>query len=114
MSDYEDDLLYQHHSDTSYEAAVEIEDSRSTLRGRVFRFILDRGSDGATDEEVQLELGMNPSTQRPRRIELMRAKQVADSGERRLTRSGRKAVVWKVVERDGEPINDADGKQATP
>jgi hypothetical protein len=40
-------------------------------------------------------LGMNPSTQRPRRIELCQRNLIVDSGTTRLTTSGRKAVVWK-------------------
>jgi hypothetical protein len=49
---------------------------------------------GATDEEIQHELQMNPSTQRPRRIELVEAKLVLDSTMKRPTSSGRQAVVW--------------------
>jgi hypothetical protein len=49
---------------------------------------------GLTDEEMQQRLGMNPSTQRPRRIELMRRRLVVEAGTRR-TASGRMAVVWR-------------------
>ena len=49
---------------------------------------------GLTDEEMQRRLRMNPSTQRPRRIELMRRGLVAEAGTRRTT-SGRMAVVWR-------------------
>jgi hypothetical protein len=38
---------------------------------------------------------MNPSTQRPRRVELVEGGWVEDSGERRPTRSGMDAVVWR-------------------
>ncbi len=54
-------------------------------------------SPGATDEEMQLGIPMNPSTQRPRRIELVEAGLVEDSGERRKTRGGRSAIVWRVA-----------------
>jgi hypothetical protein len=50
---------------------------------------------GLTDEEMQHKLGMNPSTQRPRRIELARRGLVVEVGTRR-TVSGRMAVVWRV------------------
>jgi transcription initiation factor IIE alpha subunit len=50
--------------------------------------------EGLTDEEMQRRLRMNPSTQRPRRIELMRRGLVAEAGTRR-TASGRMAVVWR-------------------
>jgi len=52
--------------------------------------------DGLTDEEQQRLLGMNPSTQRPRRIELARRGLVVEAGTRR-TASGRMAVVWHVA-----------------
>jgi transcription initiation factor IIE alpha subunit len=51
--------------------------------------------DGLTDEEQQRLLGMNPSTQRPRRIELARRGLVVEAGTRR-TASGRMATVWRV------------------
>jgi hypothetical protein len=52
--------------------------------------------DGLTDEEMQTRLGMNPSTQRPRRIELARRGLVVEAGTRR-TASGRMATVWKAI-----------------
>ena len=52
--------------------------------------------DGLTDEEQQTRLGMNPSTQRPRRIELARRGLVVEAGTRR-TASGRIATVWRVA-----------------
>jgi hypothetical protein len=51
---------------------------------------------GLTDEEMQRRLGMNPSTQRPRRIELARRGLVVECGTRR-TVSGRNASVWRVA-----------------
>jgi hypothetical protein len=51
---------------------------------------------GLTDEEMQTRLGMNPSTQRPRRIELERRGLVVEAGTRK-TASGRNASVWRVA-----------------
>jgi predicted ArsR family transcriptional regulator len=51
---------------------------------------------GLTDEEMQHRLGMNPSTQRPRRIELARRGLVVEAGTRK-TASGRNASVWRVA-----------------
>jgi len=84
----------QRHSATSVEAAQAIEPRAATLRRRVLDYLRECGGRGATDEEMQLHLGMNPSTQRPRRIELVEAGFVRDSGATRQTQSGRKAVVW--------------------
>jgi hypothetical protein len=52
--------------------------------------------DGLTDEEMQRRLEMNPSTQRPRRIELARRCLIVTAGTRK-TSSGRNADVWRVA-----------------
>lgn len=65
----------------------------NAMHRRVLRF-LETCLGGATDEEMQMALGMNPSTQRPRRIELARAGLVVKDGTRR-TASGRMAVIWR-------------------
>jgi hypothetical protein len=54
-------------------------------------------STGGTDEELQDALGMNPNTQRPRRIELVERGLVRDSGRTRKTKSGRRATVWEIA-----------------
>jgi hypothetical protein len=68
----------------------------NALQSKVLRFLETCGAFGATDEEMQLALGMNPSTQRPRRIELARRGLVVEAGTRR-TASGRMATVWRVA-----------------
>lgn len=89
------DAPYQPHSDTSREAAERIEPRTGTLRASVLRFLRAYGP--ATDEQVQRALAMGPSTQRPRRVELVRAGLVRDSGQRGETDSGRRAVRWEAV-----------------
>lgn len=85
---------YQSHSATSAEAAQAIEPRAETLRKAVLDLLRKCGDVGATDEEIQDTLAMNPSTQRPRRIECVELGLVRDSGRTRPTRSGRQAVVW--------------------
>ena len=87
-------------SETSRESAESIEPKAATLRGIVLAFIRGRGLYGATDEEMQEAIPMPPSTQRPRRIELVAARFVHDSGIRRRTRSGRAAAVWTATEEE--------------
>lgn len=70
----------------------------NAMQSKVLRFLQTCGAFGATDEEMQLALGMNPSTQRPRRIELARRGLVVEAGTRRTT-SGRNASVWRVAQR---------------
>jgi hypothetical protein len=58
--------------------------------------LLQATPEGLTDEEMQRRLGMNPSTQRPRRIELARRGLIVTGGTRK-TASGRNADVWKAT-----------------
>ncbi len=87
------DLPYQHHSETSKAAALQAEADAPTWRGRVLRLLRETEA-GLTDEEIQARLHMNPSTERPRRIELVNMRLVEDSGATKMTRSGRAAVIW--------------------
>ena len=92
-----DGAPFQAHSATSREAAEQIEGDAGTLRQHVLKFLQQCGKLGATDEEIQRALKMNPSTERPRRIELRKGGLVVDSGRYRLTRSKRRATVWVVL-----------------
>lgn len=87
----------QRHSATSRAAASKIRPNVGTLQQQVLDCLRGCGWVGATDEEMQIAMEMNPSTQRPRRIELMQMGQVIDSGTTRHTKSGRSAVVWRAV-----------------
>lgn len=87
------ELPYQQHSATSREDARSMENDARSQRQRVLDFIRDQGINGATDEEIQDGLNMNPSTQRPRRVELMKMGRIAINGTRK-TKSGRLASVW--------------------
>lgn len=78
--------------ETSVSAADAIRDSAATLRLKVLGLLRERGP--MTDEQIQERLSMNPSTERPRRIELVMMGLVHDSGCTDRTRSGRKAIVW--------------------
>lgn len=83
-------------SPTSCAAARAIKPAARTIGAAVLRFLVARGLQGATDEEVQLALGIRVQTQTPRRGELCKAGLVRDSGLRRPTTSGRMATVWVV------------------
>lgn len=83
----------QMHSPTSRAAAEAIAPDASTLRERVFRCILTNGP--VTDQEIQDLCKMDPSTERPRRVELVNAGRIYAAGKKR-TRSGRSAFAWKV------------------
>jgi predicted ArsR family transcriptional regulator len=65
---------------------------------RLHRLVLEylREHGPATDEEIAAGLSMNPSTARPRRIELVRRGMVVEAGTRK-TASGRYATAWRVA-----------------
>lgn len=86
---------YQRGSETSREAAESIEEAGGALRGRVLGALRTRGA--MTDGELQEFLAMDPSTERPRRVELVRMGLVRDSGVRKPTPSGRRATLWEAV-----------------
>ena len=83
-------------SRTSAEAADSLDgETLNAMQRRVLE-LLQATPGGLTDEEMQRRLGMNPSTQRPRRIELARRGLVVADGTRK-TASGRLATVWRSI-----------------
>jgi predicted ArsR family transcriptional regulator len=93
MTDAQPELPYVRGSATSRDAALSILGSAAQSRLRVYNWLRQQ-CEGATDEEIAEALSMNPSSARPRRVELVAAGIVEDSGFRRRTHSGRKATVW--------------------
>jgi transcription initiation factor IIE alpha subunit len=83
-------------AETQIASAMEIQPTSGRERIRVLTVIADAGDRGLTDEEIQTLLEMNPSTERPRRVELVERGWVQKTGARRRTRSGRSAVVWRL------------------
>jgi hypothetical protein len=83
-------------SQTSNDAADSLDAPTLNAMQRRVLEVLQATPDGLTDEEMQTRLGMNPSTQRPRRIELARRGLVVEAGTRRAA-SGRLATVWRVA-----------------
>lgn len=84
------DAPYQAHSQTSQQAARQIADKAPSLRQRVLDALT---ACPMTDEQIANHLGLNPSTARPRRIELVQRGLVEEVGVT-ITASGRKAVIW--------------------
>jgi hypothetical protein len=85
----------QQHSRTSMQAADSLNvKALNALQRKVLAWLVENGP--ATDEEMQEGLNMNPSTQRPRRIELARRGLLVTCGIRK-TASGRNADVWRVA-----------------
>lgn len=81
--------------DTSRDAAQAIRAPSPVLREQVFGVIV--ANNGATDDEVEVELTMRHQTASARRRELVIAGRVVDGGQRRPTRSGKNAIVWIIA-----------------
>lgn len=82
-------------SQTSAAAADSLgPDTLNRLHRLVLAWLEQHGP--ATDEEIVAGTGLNPSTARPRRIELARRGLVVEAGEKRA-RSGRKATAWQAT-----------------
>lgn len=100
MGRTDEGIGYVSGSDTSKEAADLVGSGKrsraQTLRAEVLHYI--RGQeDGATCDEVEQGLDLTHQTASPRVVELRERGLIVDSGLRRLTRSNRKAVVYKPV-----------------
>lgn len=83
-------------TNTQQQAQQSIVLTSKQLRARIFEFIMKRGAEGATNEEVSELLGIRIQTVCARRNELFKKHLIVDSGVRRDTRSGRSASVWIV------------------
>lgn len=94
---------YQSQSETSKAAAKQIRPNAVSLRGKVYAFIEQRGTQGATDEEIQIHCDLGGNTERPRRIELLGDTKrnlpalISAAEEKRATASGRLATVWIAI-----------------
>ncbi|MGD0497564.1 MAG: hypothetical protein ABSC23_03910 [Bryobacteraceae bacterium] len=100
MFDVPDSLPYQPHSATSKSAAEAAAPRAVTHRSQVLA-LLSRKVAGMTDEEIQAVLKIKPpGTARARRVELVKAGKVRDSGRTRQTTSGRAATIWEAVSGD--------------
>ena len=82
-----------HHSETSQAAAVSIHAKTPSLRDQVYA-LLQR--EILTDEGIAIRLNLNPSTARPRRVELHNMGLIETHGTA-LTASGRTAQCWRAA-----------------
>lgn len=80
-------------SQTSLAAAISIAGNTGRLHLRIINY-LKLHPEGATDEQIAIDLDLKQNTQRPRRIELVEQGKVKDSGRKGKTTSKRSAVIW--------------------
>jgi hypothetical protein len=92
-------LVRNDHRATARRAAAGCTITGSNQRGRLLRHLFERGEAGSTDQYMQDHLELGASSERPRRVELVRMGLVADSGRTRTLANGREATVWVLTER---------------
>lgn len=89
---------------TSEQAAISVEGGRTAQRQYVYEEIVAAGDDGCTDDELQIILDLVGHSECPRRLELVALGKIEQKRDergnavKRLTRTGRKAVVWIAVQ----------------
>ncbi len=84
---------------TSADAAESMLPAAIAQASRVYHFIAQQGDEGATDHEVQAELGLTGDSERPRRWALERNGLIRNSGRKRKSPKGRDAIVWIAAEK---------------
>lgn len=83
---------------TSIQAAHSVDDTKAQQRALVYQCIKEAGANGRTDDEIQQILGLDGSSERPRRLELWQAKRIyLKNGAVRPTRTGRSSTIWFAV-----------------
>ena len=82
--------------DTSIEAYLSVQPTLPLLDSIVFRQIAAAGQDGITCDGVENVLDKRHQSVSSAVNRLMKKELIKDSGKRRVTRSGRKAIVWVV------------------
>lgn len=100
MSPYPDDPGFERDSDTSEDAAASMVVGAKAMQAIVRRHLIAaerRDPPGHTCDELEVITGGRHQSVSARVRELVLAGIAYDSAVRRLTRSGRKAVVWRIV-----------------
>lgn len=86
---------------TSIAAAIKHYPKSGSTRLKILEFIIGKGFNGATDQEIEYTLHMDGNTVRPSRGLLVKHGFIVDSGLTRENKNGNPCIVWKAVENDG-------------
>jgi DNA-binding IclR family transcriptional regulator len=86
-------------ADTSVRAAILAYPKAGTQRAAILALLSDlrHHPEGLTDAQIQWHLTMPESSERPRRVELVEAGWVEDSGRRRKWGAHAEAIVWTLT-----------------
>ena len=79
------------------------------IKDEIYNYLLRKGSDGATDEQIQSALKISPDSERPARVQLVKDNRVVDSGKKRsVPHSNRKARIWVAIRQGGQSMIDKE------
>ena len=93
-----DNAIISNLSKTSIRAAIKAYPRSGTIRIKVYHFLIRRGLDGATDQEIASTLQISENTIRPTRKTLEIDGFVRDSGLTRKNRNGNDCIIWRASE----------------
>ncbi len=82
---------------TSEIAARMAEGFAVNYQNRIYAFLRDCGSDGATDQQIQDDLGIDGNSERPARRQMEKDRRVKRTTRWRYTRAMRPAIVWVAI-----------------
>jgi transcription initiation factor IIE alpha subunit len=85
---------------TSREAANRAYPRSGSIRLEVYEFLIRRGLDGATDQEIESNLNLDGNTVRPTRKTLEQDELIIDSGSTRSNHNGNQCIVWRAISAD--------------
>ena len=95
MDYYQNNVGYKKRR-TSYEAGVSMKNKRLTVREKCLQVLRNKGSYGATPDEVAQLLNIPITTVRPRFSELVNMQLIVDLKQTRKNESGKNAIVWGI------------------
>jgi hypothetical protein len=99
MIDFDADYPpHQRHSETSREAAKSVAPKFTKKSLELLERFKNDWPDGITDEHAQISCNIDGNSYRPMRVTLYKHGYVEDSGDRRVLKSGRRGVVWKITD----------------
>ena len=93
-----DNAVISNLSKTSVRAAIKAYPRSGTIRIKVYHFLIRRGLDGATDQEISITLQISENTVRPTRKTLEIDGFIRDSGLTRKNRNGNDCIIWRASE----------------
>jgi hypothetical protein len=82
---------------TSIEAEENSEHIRESASNRIYAFLKEQGTHGATDQELEDALGIPGNTERPSRLGLVKGGHVKATKRWRYTRAHFRAIVWVAI-----------------